>query len=989
MSRDRIWAEARDEIIRQIRERAKSYVPEWRFDEEFPDIGTALALVYGDMFSRTVNRFDQIFLKNRIAFLNELNAELLPARGAEGYVSFGLVNDEVQGVELPAGTVVNCREGDEEGDLHYRTRDDVYVSPARVGYLFFASDREDYISCLYQGGEMEEIPLFDLTGENLQKHELYFGHKQALYIKRGGWIRLGFFQRGGLQVSQEFLEVLADSSCVRFEYYSEEGWQPFEKLSLVQGGILLRKGDHQPAFGLMEQADAGGYYIRCRALRMEKLRKLSLSGLKLRTWSEDIAPDCVYANGIESSMKSCFPFGERITPFNEAYFGCEEALCKKGAKVVLSFVLDFARIPLDYNMENDPVKWEWVMKRSDFRADPEYDVTVDEVIWEYYNGTGWARLFPDDRYSRIFFPDSLIRGSCQKVEFICPKDMEPLTVNSCRTWYIRARVLKVNNLFKLKGNYVPPVMENTSFSYDYEGCEVEPEAAYTLNCLEQKPLCFPDEPFKGTGASEGALYLGFERPLLGGPLKLLFQMKDTIEGGETGILWEYFDGSRWRELSLVDETRGFSRTGLVTMMGRPDMRPGDFFGQNCCWLRVRDIGEFFRRENGKERRPRLQGIHMNTTRIAAVDRVETEYFRMEYFQENTSFRLMVPRIIQAEVYVNEAENISGEALEYLMDQGRVRPVYDQSGILREAWVRWERKADFSESGEESRDYVLDQNEGVIWFGNGRRGRIPPSSREDNICVEYSSGGGERTNLGAGAVDQLAQETGFINQVKNPLPLFGGCNVETLDKAIRRNCAALRHQNRAVTARDYEELIEASSRSVRSAHCFSGWNKKGERCPGAVTIVVLKRDMREPFDEICREARGFLRGKVEDSLLESGRLALIEPEFVELSVRAEVTVRDYNLAFQVKRQVLERLEQFLDPIKGNFKGQGWEIGWLPNSIQIKNAIGGTPGMAFVRGIYISAFAGGAEGYREVDLEHMSRRKYVLPVSGTHEVLVGIE
>lgn len=973
----------KDEIMEQIQKRAASYVPEWRFDAEFPDIGTALAFVYGDMFSKTANRFDRIFLKNKIAFLNELDASLLPARPAEGYVSFGLVNDEAEGVELPAGTVVNCREGDGEGDLHYRTQDDIYVSPASVSSIYFTSDREDFISRPYAGGEMGEVPLFDLAGSNLQEHTLYLCHREALYIKREGWIYLDFFQREGVRVSERFLELLANPKCARFSYYAEEGWTDLEQPTLEKGYLCLRKRKGQPAFAWMEGEEGEGYYVRCRILSMAKLEKLVLSDIKIRTWGRELPPDCVYANGVEGGRSNYFPFGERLTPFNEAYFGCGEALCKRGANVTLAFHLDFVRIPLDYNMENDPVKWEWIMKRSDFKADPEYDVTIAEVIWEYYNGSGWARLFDDDRFSSLFFPGTTQRAY-RKVEFICPEDIRPLTVNSCQSWYIRARVLKVNNLYKMKGNYVSPVMDNTAFSYDYEGRGAQPEAV-ACNCLERRRLLFPEKPFAGTGVEEDSLYLGFGRPLLHGPLKMLFLFREDGEQKGSSLLWEYFDGFSWRELGVMDETRGFSRSGLVTMMGPGKMCRTRLFGDEKYWLRIRDMGGG-RTLRGKGRTlPVLLGIHMNTVRISGVDRWDTEYFRMEVFQENTVFRLTHRKVIQAEVYVNEAENISGRELEQLTLEGRVRPVYDEARVLREAWVRWIRREDFSESGEEDRHYVLDQNEGTILFGNSRRGRIPPMGVGDNIRVDYSSGGGERTNLPAGAVNQLDQETGFVNKVWNPLPLKGGCDVEPLDAAIRRCCGALRHQNRAVTARDYEELVEASSRDILKARCFPGWDREGRRRPGAVTVVILKRSQGAEFERIRREAERFLEGRAEDGLLSSGRFWLIEPEFVELSVRVRVTVRDLNSVFRVKKEIVERLERFLDPVSGNFKGQGWEIGRLPGSIQIKNAIAGAPGLEFVRGIYITAYSGGALGRREVDLERMGERKYVLPVSGTHEVL----
>lgn len=979
----------KDEIMELIQKRAKSYVPEWRFDAEFPDIGTALAMVYGDMFFGTAGRFSQIFLKNRIAFLNELDAGLLPARPAKGYVSFGLVNDEVEGVELPAGTVVNCREGDEEGDLHYRTQDDIYVSPASAVSIYFASDRKDFISRPYGGGEMEETPLFDLAGSNLQEHILYFCHREALYIKEEGRICLSFFLRGGLGVPDRVLERLADPGRARFSYYSEKGWEEFERPTLESGSLCLKKEKKQPAFAWTGEGEGQGYYIRCQVFSLDGLENLCLSGIKIRTFGGELLPDCVYANGVESGRSRYFPFGERLTPFNEAYFGCEEALCKRGAQITLAFHLDFVRIPLDYNMENDPVKWEWIMKRSDFKADPEYDVTIDEVIWEYYNGTGWARLFPDNRSGRLFFPGEYAKGVYRKLTFTCPQDMEPLTVSSCRSWYIRARVLKVNNLFKMKGSYVSPVMDNTVFSYDYEGCEAEPAAAAVCNCLERRKLVFPDTPFARTGVEEDTLYFAFDRPLLYGPLKMLFQFREDRERKGSSFLWEYFDGFSWKELSLMDETRSFSRSGLITMMGPEKMGRKRLFGEDRYWLRVRDKSGRYGQTAKEQRLPVLTGIYMNTVRILGVDRSDTEYFRMEVFQENTVFKLMRGRIIRAEVYVNEAESIDGRELERLIGEGRVKPVYDEAGILQEAWVQWIPREDFSESAGEDRHYVLDRNEGTLLFGNSRRGRIPPTAARDNIRVEYISGGGERTNLPAGAVNQMDQDAGFISRVFNPLPLRGGCNVETLDAAIRRSCGKLRHQNRAVTARDYEELVTASSRDILKAWCFPGWDQEGRKRPGTVTVVILRREQGAEFEWIRTETEKFLLGKIEDDLLDSGRFFLMEPEFVELSVRVRVAVRDLNRTFQVKREVLRRMERFLDPVKGNFRGQGWEIGRLPGSIQIKNAIAGTPGLTLVRGIYLTAWSGGALGRREVDLERMGERKYVLPVSGTHEVLVETE
>ncbi|MDR1772054.1 MAG: baseplate J/gp47 family protein [Hungatella sp.] len=992
-----IWT--KEQMIEQIREKAASYVPEWRFDTQFPDIGTALALVYAQMQIKTANKFSQVFLKNRIAFLNELDARLLPAVPAEGYVTFSLVNDEVEGVELSSGTIVNAHSEDEEtGLINYRTLDDVYVSPVSVETIYHVCDHEDFIGRAYEyGTPWEEIPLFDLSRPNLQRHELYFSHEEALYIKEDGWIQLSFYLRGEIRVPEEILRKLADTGCAHFEYYSENGYEAFKRQKFENGTILLHKDARQPAFARTETDGTEGYFIRCAVTDMEALQNLEFARMTLRTWGSNILPDSIYANGMENNKKHYFPFGERLTNFNEVYFGCGEALCKKGAEVSLAFNLSFAKIPMDYNTENDPVKWEWIMKRSDFKSDPEYDVTIEEVLWEYYNGTGWARLFPDNRYTGIFFPDYHGDGEYKKIEFLCPKDMELLVVNSCESCYIRARIIKVNNLFKLKGSYISPIMEDTIFEYDYLGHEVEPDHIIACNNLEMERIPravsgqVPARPFTQTGTKNQALYLGFGMPLENGPLKILFMIKDNMDRTEHNLLWEYYGGGNWKELNVVDETKCFSKSGIVTVMGRNDFVLKRLFGREKYWLRITESGNACALKSRTGACPVIEGIHMNTTKVINVDKAGTELFRMEVYQENSRFALSDRRIIKAEVFVNEVNDLSAGEFSGLMKERRLKPVYDEAGILREAWVQWNQVEDFSESRETSRDYVLDKNEGLILFGNGRHGRIPPSSRAENIRVEYLSGGGEHTNVKENQIRQMNQEIGFINSVRNPRALAGGCNIESLHDALVRNSAKIRHQNRAITARDYEEIAMAASRNIKKVKCFSGYGIYGQKSPGAITLVVLQKDFEQErgrFSLVKDEVEAHLKDKADGNLFSAGKLAVIEPEFVELSVRAEITVSHYNAAFGVKKQVYDRLTCFFNPLTGNYHGQGWEIGQLPNNIQIKNAIGNIPELLFVRNIYISAFAEDSKGRREVDLEQIGRNRYILPVSGTHEVVIDV-
>ena len=990
---------AKEEVIESIKAKAKSYVPEWRFDEENPDVGTALALVYADMFSKTVKKFGRVMNKNNIAFLNELNAQLKPAEPAEGYVSFGLVASDAASVQLPAGTIVTAQSQDAEiGTIHYRTTDDVLVSPAQVSVIYQTEDAKDRIFRLFDRDDettaaqrTEGALLFADMGENLQKHELYIGHSAALNITGAAQLCLSFYRRDGVPCAEESLAALCDPAAAVIEYDTAEGYQCFSHVALRDGLIYLTKPENSPPLAVAEVGACKGHCIRIRTIDVAQIENFSFRSLGLRCRAENIAPDGVIANGIESTHEY-FPFGERISPFNEVYFASEEVLCKKGAHIKLSFNTAFRKIPLDFDNEENDVNWEWIMKRDSFRLNPKYDVTISEVLWEYYNGIGWARLYPDATGSGIFTPPEITAGQHNTIEFVCPQDMEPFTVGSRSSYFIRARITKVDNAFKLQGAYISPLLSNTSWSYDYAGCEVTPEFVVTAGNLDMRREQLTGSsliaPFGRTGYAGKALYLGFDLAPEDGPLKLLFEFKNSREDTLRELLWEWFDGKKWCDLNVIDETRSFSHTGIVTMLGGEFSGKTQLFGREKYWLRIKETVA----QKGDTAPPHLLAIHENTTKVINSDSAEEIHFRMEAYQENMKLELPSRRIIEAEVYVNEYADLSETEVKHLLAEERAIVEYDEAGVLEKVWVRWSEVDFFPEAGASAGVYVLDRNSGTVMFGNGRNGRIPSASKTENIRILYQSGGGSHTNVKKGEIDRMERYIGFVSSVKNPLPLSGGCDIEPIQDAIVRSSAMIRHQNRAVTTRDYEELAKHATRGIARVKCFSGIDGSGARAVGSVALVVLLEEIslgNTHFNAVKKEIEEYLLPRISGELAGEGRLFVVEPSFVEISVRAELEVGELNHVFAVKNAAMERLERYLNPLKGGAQGDGWEIGRIPNMLQIKNVISAVPKLHRMRNIYISAYMAGEMGRREVDLESVTKNRLVLPMSGRHNVHIDVK
>ena len=110
----RIDGRTRRNILDQIRKLAASYVPEWQFDEENPDIGSVLALLYADQMQENLNRYNTILERYYVELMNMLGISLKPAFPAHSVALIHMVKDTVPGMYLPKGTRLLGGQDDEQ-----------------------------------------------------------------------------------------------------------------------------------------------------------------------------------------------------------------------------------------------------------------------------------------------------------------------------------------------------------------------------------------------------------------------------------------------------------------------------------------------------------------------------------------------------------------------------------------------------------------------------------------------------------------------------------------------------------------------------------------------------------------------------------------------------------------------------------------------------------------------------------------------------------
>lgn len=118
-----------------------------------------------------------------------------------------------------------------------------------------------------------------------------------------------------------------------------------------------------------------------------------------------------------------------------------------------------------------------------------------------------------------------------------------------------------------------------------------------------------------------------------------------------------------------------------------------------------------------------------------------------------------------------------------------------------------------------RVFALDPEAGVLTFGDGKRGRIPPLVVDAGtvVALRYRWGGGVNGETDAGTITASSGQFNGLAGVTNFVAARGGRDAETLELAKLRARKELSTRSRAVTASDFEWIaLQTPSVRVRRA-----------------------------------------------------------------------------------------------------------------------------------------------------------------------------
>lgn len=1001
-----------EDLYKQLERMIPTYTPEWRFNRADPDPGTALFMIFADMFQETVDRLNKVPTKNYLAFLNMLNVELNSVVPAVGYAQFKTSRGATAKVHIPSGTKLYADNPDAGGSrVIFETRRSFYATPARIKSIYNVNPQKDAITQVYSSdGEPDEnstptdrrIPLFNTDlSVNLQEHSFQVSEGILNNITHPCVITVKPLNTRNSQFLDNTIQKLANPELVQWFFPTEKGWKEFDRMEGKDGAILLYKDGNErmePITGV--PGDGEEVYISCRAKKIDGLKQIAADRILVGArWNDGvltgIPPELLYANDIPLDAGIRHPFGDRFSQYDCFYIKSDEVFTKKGAEITLELDLDF--VQKDFGIElpelDESLKLKYIMEKRLFKKPEKKSIIIERVLAEYWNGFGWVYLQNDSLNSEFFAGE---KGK-RILKFILPEDCSKVVVNSLEGYWIRFRIIDIQNNYSSNGVYHSPWLLSAVLKYDHKDQCRFVEKAICRNNGAQTPIIdmtggveIPLMLFEPLPVQRNSVYICFEGNPVGIPILFYFPVLTGTEARVSEQTWHIYSKSRgledWHPLRIYDRTDGFSKSGSIAVESNGDNASTDFFGVNGYWLKIEC------EDLNPERTPLVDGIFLNTVEIIQQESHKDERFTLDPNDMEHSIQLTYFPVIEEEVWVNEHGHIHEEDYQWRLIHcpEDIRDVYDTEGGLAERWIRWKRVDNFLESSKTDRHYSLDPYRGIITFGDDTSGRRVAEGDGENILVNYSTGGGTMGNLPEGGISNLLDSIAYIEGVRNIKQTCGGCDRQEIKDAAALGPAVLKNRGRAVTVQDFEKLILYHIGDVKKVKCISNMNQSGEIEYGAITIVAMCNDYRDRHYNIdlCSEVRRFLLDKSYVYTSHHGKIFVVPPSLLQVNVECDVIIEHMEKAGEIENRIKEEITSYLDPFIGA-DGRGWAIGQLPRPAHFYTSIKKIPGIKYIRRINLDGCIDWNGVLKYYALDRPVSIPFVVPVNGKHKVVLSTD
>ena len=992
------YKRSKDMLLKEIKQLAESYTPEWKFSTHNPDAGSVIAMIFADQMRDNVKNINSLIEKYHTEFANMCGVVLNPAHPATSIAVFTPGETISTGSSVYKGTQLLGETTDEE-EVVFETMHDIYVTGAKITDV--AATYGDEI-ILYMGGfqtqdiitgeltpvfdqdAANEISLFSDKGKKIGRQALLIAHK-FLFQNPSVGIRLRFW---GNDDCEKIAATLCDPENYEFFIYSKQGLVPVDKVSACEDYVEIFS---QAVCGDVER---GGDIYQAIVLKRRKQMDIPLiiKKIEIITGSTREKPDFIYDGSKELETDMFLPFGQKPSLYDECYIGKKQWMNLSGFEVTIEFDLNFG----EYEDKGIVIREEdlRIIKRKrpkDFEQRIEYICHVQEVSLEYFNGYGWKRL-PCTPSVQTIFSDAGNAGH-YRFSFEIPYDWDVTVQGGYEEKTLRLQIKRADNCYVAGAKYIYPVITGIMMQIENKQRCVLPDRVefvdgvnrknITGNFLREEPVrTFDSRKYRGN-----YMYLGFDRKFYGGPVSLFIEMDENFHAPMEQVDFSYSSTDGFKVLKVTDYTNHFQNSERIIFFPPPDQAVMEIEGEERYWLRIETQGRD--KSDRQAEYPVIRNIFMNAAEIQNIETGIRQEFFIDTVEAGMSFSLNSQTILNVEVWVNEVDVLSRREMEILLQKlpGRVNAEYNFMGEIEEFFIKWDEVPNFDETGGRKRVYVIDRSNGRIYFGDGIHVSVPHNTKGVAFWVVITRCSGEKGNLKAGAINSFKGNLLPVESVFNPVAATGGCNIENIDHALERASNILSAGRRLVTEEDYLAETRIYLPETDQAACIIDRTVTGDYKEGSINLVLLLKNYQLGSHVFYNIREGLKRHMLEKCELTCREedLNIVEPVFVKISVRIWIRVENIAESLDIKDRWLEAITDFLDPLSTSKRG-GWKIGTLPTENQIKIMLNAQGIQSAMEKYSISASYQGADGIYEKALDSIEADPYMICLNGEHEVII---
>ncbi len=1013
----------------QLKLLAKSYVPEWKFESENPDIGATLGILYSNMLSDQVTRINQTIDRYYTEFINMLDITPIPAIPAESIVEFSMEYETISGVRVPKHTKlvagVNSSDMKEEeisdNSVVFETQEDVFVSGSVVDCIFY-TDRENSNMTPILGqftlpqivnAEGGDAVLADQTIEEslslLEKmnDEPEQENEDTTIIDCKKIKKFKLFEEGtGINRNYCLLyhPVIFDATNNSIFIKLDGGKKvadaienkEFEFMYPVNGELVpceVVKRISEDTFEIIKEKIADRQKVaerNCGLIALKSKEPISRAWIVDRisiygnsSWEQ---AEFVGNDRLEQKVHNFQPFTDTLTLFNDCYIGNDDFFSKKGARISIKFDLYF-----DDHLERlTAAQVDAALKvirkkaRDDFDLNPA-QVYAQQISIEYYNGYGWTPLPLEIDYSTLF-ADAM--GQKVEISFICPADWNSAQIGSYKGKMLRFVLHKADNCFMRPAVHHYPIIKKLQMRYDYFEDECTPEILSLVNGTKQTfitnglrtgekiPL------FEAREYTTDSLYLGFNKKPEDGPVGLFFQLSEFMRYNPLSIYYEYSSKNGFKRLRMLDETGELCYSGMVYFLPPTDFSPMTIEGNTRYYLRITRAKN---QDVEQEQLPVIENIINNCVRVANIDTCELQYFYLEEIKPKTTFELGYTNLLDADVWVNEMSRLTMEEKKRMLaqDSDGCYAEYDLAGDMTSFFVLW-KEVEKLDNTAPRRSYILDRHTSTLIFGDGKSTDIPLEINDIAVSVRCRRCLGRIGNVEENDINAAQDNLYFIGNIHNPIKAYGGSSTETIDEALTRGSNIIASRKRLVAKKDYINEINSFSDVIDQTAVVLNYTSEGKKQNGMIMFCLLMKDYSTgsySFHRIVSDLKKHLLEKCELTIPQD-ELIIVEPIFVELSVTVWAESIELEDNFYLQNSLNEIMADYINPLKS--QGGEWEIGHLPTVEQIRLRLSPLKKKMVIRNISVLVKYSDSDGEHEVSLEELKALPIMIAVNGKHYI-----